>query len=434
MLTAIVFGVLPALRASRVDPASGLRAAGGSIADRDEARLRRPLIVIEVSLAVLLAIGAGLLVRTLWNLARVDPGYRVESILALDLAAPETGYPAGAPVDQLFARVRAGLEALPGVEAAGAASHLPLGSTRGDWNFYPEGRAIEPGTPKPRGDWQMITPGWFDALGIAVLAGRDLNDGDDQEAPLVLIVNQSLERRYWPDRSAVGQRVRLGGNDANPMATIVGVVADVRTGALDREPVPELYIPVSQAALITGRFQPRALTMALRAEGVLETHAAAAREVVRRIDPHLPVANVRTLAEVRSRSIAPARFATASLGAFAALALVLGAVGVFGVMSYLTAGRSREIGVRMALGAERRGIFALVVGQGLRPVMLGIAIGLAAALALTRVLGALLFEVEPADPATYAAVAALFAGVAVLACWAPARRAARIDPATVLRD
>jgi predicted permease len=433
--TTLACGLLPALRASRVDPAAELRGAAGGIADQVEAGFRRPaLIALEVALAVILAIGAGLLARTLWNLGRVDPGYRVDSILALDLAPPATAYPGGAQLDDFFRRVRSGIEALPGIERAGAVSHLPLGSSRGDWNFYPEDRPLDPRSPAPRGDWQVATPGYFETLGIAVVDGRGLAESDDAKAPLVLVVNQALARRYWANRSPVGVRVRLGGNDANPYATIAGVVADVRHAALDREPVPELYLPLAQAASILGRGEPRELTVTVRTAGDPAAATAAIRALVARLDPDLPVANVRTLAQVRARSLALTRFATLALGGFAALALALGAVGVFGVISYLTLGRRRELGIRMALGAERRGIFALVVGQGVRPALVGVGVGVGAALGLTRLLDALLFEVEPADAVTYAAVAGLFLAVAVLACWAPARRASRIDPAAVLRE
>jgi predicted permease len=432
-VTAVAFGLLPALRASRGDLATTLRAAGGGGFERTDARWRRPLIAAEVAVAVVLVTGAGLLARTLLNLRGVDAGYRVDSILTIEVAPPATAYPEVAQRADLFRRLRQQVAALPGVSSAGAVSHLPLGAERGDWNFYPEDRVIGPDDPKPRGDWQVLTPGYLETLGIPLLEGRALTDGDDARAPLVLLVNQSLARRYWPDVSPVGRRVRLGGNDANPFATIVGVVGDVRSEALDREPVPELYLPYAQAPALMGQPTSGELALTVRTVGDPTVVASAVRDVVKRIDPELPLGGVQTLEEVRSRSLSLARFATFALGGFAALAAALGAVGIYGVISFLSAGRRREIGIRMALGAARPGIVAMVVGQGMRPALYGVAIGLAGALGLTRMLDTLLYEVTPADPVTYAAVVVFFLVVAVAACWVPARRASAVDPSAVLR-
>jgi predicted lysophospholipase L1 biosynthesis ABC-type transport system permease subunit len=266
----------------------------------------------------------------------------------------------------------------------------------------------------------------------------------------VLLVNEALARRYWPAAgsagpaagtgaatawsSPVGRRVRLGGNDANPYATIVGVVADARSESLGREPVPELYLPFAQAAALMGSGRPRQLTVTVRTAGDPVALAGALRGVVARLDPELPIASLRTMEEVRSRSLATTRFATLALGGFGALAVVLGAVGIFGVVSYLAGERRREIGIRIALGARRRSVLALVLRQGVLPALVGILAGVVGALATTRVLATLLFEVEPGDPLTLVAVAASFGLVAALASWAPARRASRLDPAVVLRD
>ncbi len=249
----------------------------------------------------------------------------------------------------------------------------------------------------------------------------------------MLIVNQSLAEKYWPGASPVGVRARLGGNDDNPHATIVGVVADIRYEGLDREAVPEIYIPHAQAPELMGRGPARSLTLLLRA-GSPEALIPTVRSEIAALDDDLPVADLRTLAQVRSGSMALSRVSMALLTGFAVLALVLGAVGIFGVISYLVARRTREIGVRMALGAGRQNVVRLVVGAGMRLALAGLAVGLVAALVLTRLLGSLLYAVAPADPVTYATVALVLALVAFCASYLPARRASAIDPIVALRE
>ncbi len=314
---------------------------------------------------------------------------------------------------------------------------------RGDWNFYPEDRVIAPGERAPRGDWQIVAPGYFETLGIPILEGRSLADGDEAGAPPVLLVNRSLAEKYWPAaargdgprRGPVGVRVRLGGDDDNPPATIVGVVADIRYQGLDREAVPEIYIPHAQALEVMGRGGPaRSMTVLLRTATAPEGLIPAVRAAIADLDPDLPVADVRTMAEVRSGSLALSRLSMGLLAAFAVLALTLGAVGIFGVISYLVVRRTREIGVRVALGAGRRNVVGMVVGAGMRLALVGLALGLAAAFGLTRALRSLLYAVAPADPATFTAVALVLALVALGASYLPARRAAAIEPIEALRE
>jgi putative ABC transport system permease protein len=434
VFTGLTFGLLPALQASAGNLVSSLRDGSGGAAGHQRVGWRRALVAVEVGLAVVLVVGAGLLVKTFWKLQGVDPGYDTEQVLTLRLSLPESAYPGGPQLSGFFGRLRDRVEALPGVEAAGAISHLPLATSRGDWNFYPEGRVLEAGDPKPRGDWQIVTPGYFSTMGVAMHDGRDLRASDDGEANLVLLVNQPLAERYWPNESPVGQRVRLGGNDDNPHATIVGVVAPIRHTTLASEPVPELYIPQSQAAAIMGRGHPRELSLVVRTSSEPAAAADAVRAEIAALDPDLPVASVATMTQLRARSLSVSRFAMLLLGAFSLLALVLGAVGIFGVISYLVARRQREIGIRLALGADPAGIVGLVLGQGMAPALAGIGLGVVAAFGLTRGLSSLLYGVTPLDPATFAAVVALFVGVAALACYFPARRAAAVDPTSALRQ
>ncbi len=433
LATGLLAGFLPAIRTSGADLGAALRAGRGSGHGRDRGRLRNGLVISEVALAMVLVICAGLLIRSFWKLQGVDPGYRTDDVLTLRLELPGSAYPEDSDVAGFYDRLRHTLAAIPGVESVGAVTHLPLAMGRGDWNFYPEDRVIAPGERSPRGDWQVVTPGYFETLGITVVEGRGPEDRDAVGAPPVLIVNQSLAEKYWPDSSPVGVRARLGGNDDNPHATIVGVVADIRYEGLDRPAVPEIYIPHAQAPDVMGRGPARSLTLLLRAAGP-EALMPTVRSEIAALDDDLPVADLRTLAQVRSGSMALSRVSMALLSGFAVLALVLGAVGIFGVVSYLVARRTREIGVRMALGARRQNVVGLVVGAGMRLALAGLAVGLVAAFALTRLLGSLLYAVAPADPATFATVALVLALVAFCASYLPARRASGIDPIEALRD
>ena len=442
LATGLLAGFLPAIRTSGADLGAALRAGRGSAHGRRGGRLRSGLVVSEVALAMVLVICAGLLIRSFWKLQGVDPGYHTDGVLTLRLELPGSAYPEDSDVASFYERLRHTLAALPGVESVGAVTHLPLATGRGDWNFYPDDRVIAPGERSPRGDWQIVTPGYFETLGITVREGRGLEERDAAGAPPVLIVNQSLAEKYWPGGSPVGVRARLGGNDDNPHATIVGVVADIRYEGLDREAVPEIYIPHAQAPHVMGRGPARALTLLLRTtsprRGADETRPEAlipaARAEIAALDDDLPVADLRTLAQVRSGSMALSRVSMALLSGFAVLALALGAVGIFGVISYLVARRTREIGVRMALGARRQNVVGLVVGAGMRLALAGLAVGLVAAFALTRLLGSLLYAVAPADPVTYVTVAVMLALVAFCASYLPARRASGIDPIEALRE
>lgn len=433
LATGLLAGFLPAIRTSGADLGAALRAGRGSDHSRRGGRLRSGLVVSEVALAMVLVVCAGLLIRSFWKLQGVDPGYRTEGVLTLRLELPGSAYPDPSDVTGFFDRLRQTLVTLPGVESVGAVTHLPLAMGRGDWNFYPEDRVITPGERSPRGDWQIVTPGYFETLGISIREGRSLSERDIAGAPPVLIVNQTLAEKYWPDSSPVGIRARLGGNDDNPYATIIGVVADIRHEGLNREAVPEIYIPHAQAPEVMGRGSVRSLTLLMRSanpDGLTPT----VRAEIAALDSDLPVADVRTLAQVRSGSLALSRVSMALLSAFAVLALALGAVGIFGVISYLVARRTREIGVRMALGARRQNVVGLVVGAGMRLALVGLAVGVIAALGLTRLLDSLLYAVAPADPTTYITVAIVLALVAFCASYLPARRASGIDPIEALRE
>jgi putative ABC transport system permease protein len=433
--TALLFGLAPALQASRPDLYAALREGGrGGTGTRAGGRLRRALVVGELALALMLLAGAGLLGRSFLSLREVDTGYATDGILTFRLSLPSASYPEEAQVIGFFDRLTTELAVLPGVTAAGAVSNLPLASSLGDINMHIEGRAVPAGDVSPRGDWQVVTPAYFDAIGMRVLRGRGIEATDGVNAPGVVVINQALADAYWPGEDPIGRRFTLGGGAGPGVVTIVGIVGDVRHAELADAPRPEMYLAHAQFRFWNGGSVVRALTVALRAPGDVAALAPVVRATVRRLDPNLPTSALQTMAEVRGASIAWPRFLTTLLALFAGVALVLAAVGVYGVMSYAVAQRTQEMGIRIALGARPHDVLRMVVAQGMTLALVGIGIGLVAALVLARTLRALLYDVAPRDPLTLAAVSVVLASVALVACWIPARRATGADPLRALRQ
>ncbi len=425
LATGVLFGILPAFQGS-AEKERGHRSRA------TDGKARRLLVVTEVALAVVLVVGAGLVVRSLANLRHVDPGFDPRNLLTFSLSLSEATW-ADTEAPRFLEDLRQELEALPGVASAGAVTGLPLASRRGDWNFMVEGRALAPGELSPRGDWQVITPGYFETMQVPLALGRGFTASDDGAAPLVALVNQALAARYFPGTDPVGQHIRLGGNPDNPWCTIVGVVGDVRHRGLDVRPAEELYLPYGQWARASSRGAVRAMSFVLATTGDAETLGSAVRRRVAELAPELPLDHFATYDAIRNDALALHRFAFALLLAFAALALGLAAIGVFGVLSFQVSRRTREIGIRMALGATRSEVLRLIVGQGLGLSLVGVAIGLAGAVASTRGLESLLYGVSPQDPATFLAVGLILCLVAALASYLPARRAARLEPVSSLR-
>ncbi|HEX7243825.1 MAG TPA: FtsX-like permease family protein, partial [Longimicrobiaceae bacterium] len=430
LLTVLLAGLLPALRATRPDLAGAIKEGNSARGGRGGARLRAGLVVAELALSVTLLAGAGLLVKSFLRLQAVDPGFRTEGALAFETQVPTALYPGDPEVEAFYGRLLERLESLPGVRSAGAVVSLPLTGFGMGSSFSVEGRG-----PARPGDGQEIqvraaTPDYFRAMGISLVRGRAFTAQDRAGSPPVVLLNQAAVRRFFPAEDPLGRRITLTwSRDGQPDpvgGTVAGVVGDVREGGLDQDARPTLYVAHAQVPL-------RSMHVVLRATGDHLALAGAVRAEMRGLDPRLPVAGLRTLDDLVAESVSARRFYVLLLGLFAGLALALAAVGIFGVTSYSVARRTREIGVRMALGAQAGRMLRMVLGEALGLAALGIALGLAGALALTRLLAGMLFQVGAADPATFLACAGVLGSVALLAGWLPARRATRVDPMVALR-
>jgi predicted permease len=375
--------------------------------------------------------------RSFVRLTSVRPGFEASNVLTFRLSATQSSYPTDARAQLFFADVLDRIRALPGVTAVGATSVLPLTPPPGDWSFMIEGHPVPaPGEPGPVADWLVATPGYPEAMGMRLVAGRWFTATDVRGTPGVVVINQTTAHNYWPNASPIGARIRLGGMADSLYRSVIGVVADVRQNTLDAEPRAQMYLPHAQfpATLpdsVSGI--ARGLTVAIRSARPPASLTPEVRRVLRDADPNVPMAQVRTVDDVMRASTATPRFALAMVGAFALLALAIAGVGVYGVVAYLVALRTREIGVRVALGAQRRDVLRLVVGQGMAPALVGIAVGLAAAFVTRGVVGTLLYQVPATDGVTFLGAAALLAAVGLVACYLPARRASSVDPMVALR-
>jgi putative ABC transport system permease protein len=427
ILTGLIFGLAPALQASRIDLNQTLKEGGraGSEGGRRN-RVRSLLIVSELALSFMLLAGAGLLARSFMRLRDVDPGFNPAGVLAMRLSASGPQYPAGPARAELYRQALERIESLPGVESAGAVLSLPLGGDTFNVgrSFIREGR---PATPEESAgaSYLVATPGYFRALQVPLVAGRAFTEQDTEKSPMVVVVNETMARRFWPGESPVGKRITIWRDEKFPRE-IVGVVGDTRSRP--GEPAaPQMYVPYAQDA------NWGSLSLVVRSSADPASLVAAARNEVHALDKAIPVYNARPMSDVVAVSLAGRRASTLLVGAFALLALLLALVGIYGVTAYSVAQRTHEIGVRMALGAQARHVLGHVMGQSLRLTLAGLALGLCGALALTRVLESLLYEVRPTDPVTFAASSALLGAAALLACLLPARRATKVDPMIALR-
>ncbi len=426
VFTTFLFGLLPALQASKPDLNNALQQSGRASGGPQRSRLSRVLVVSEIALALLLLVGAGLMIRSSLRLQRVDPGFDQKNLLTLNLALPRQKYPQNPQALAFFDQLLARIAQVPGVDAVGGVDPLPMSGNDSNTGVLFEGQPIVPMSDRPGAGERVVTPGYFRALRIPLLEGRDFNDRDRADTPRVLIVNEALARRFFPGQSAIGKR--LGVEDENRLdwAEIVGVVGNVKHQRLDAETKPELYQPYSQ--------NPRNfISIAVRSTGEPGSLLAPIRAEVAALDPDQPIYQISTMESLLARTLAQSRFVMLLLGIFSALAMALAAVGIYGVMSWFVTQRSKEIGIRMALGAQQRDVLSMVVREGMLLAVLGVALGLAGSFALTRIIANLLYSVGPTDPATLAGVSVLLSAVAFLACWFPARRAARVDPMITLR-
>ncbi len=428
--TGILFGLAPALSATRADLAGSLRGARGTGGTRgiSGSRTRSALVVSEVAIALVLLIGAGLMIQTLWRLQRVEPGFRTENVLTLSIQPTGSEFRSAPRLLAFYDRLFERIEALPGVSSAGAIQHLPL-SGGGGWgqDIDVEGRPLARGETPTRVAWRVVGGDYFQAMAIPLLAGRGFEATDQLEATPALIVNELMAEQIWPGESALGKRIRAVNATGGEWATVVGVVGNARHSGLDSDPDPELYRPITQ-------YPHRGMTLAVHTASNPLGLARSVSEAVWSINADVPITDVRSLEQVVSASIAGPRMIMSLLATFAAVGLALGAVGIYGVIAYGVSQRRREIGIRIALGAETHYVIGMVLGQGMRYAALGVAIGLAGALLLGRALQGLVFEVSTSDPATLATLSIFLLAVAALASYVPARRAASVDPMTALHE
>ncbi len=428
LLTGLIFGLVPALQTSQQELGETLKEGGrsGSGAPRAQ-RIRSAFIVAEVALTLALLIGAGLLIRSFWRLQEVNPGFRTDHLLALRLSLPRTKYPEGAQVVSFYQRLQERLSALPGVESASATSGILLPKLANSGTFTIENKPQDPQEQRLELPVDAAQPNYFQTMGVQLLSGRAFTDQDARDKPRVAIVNETFVNRYLPNEDPVGRRFTFGDDGANAQwITIVGVARDTKRQGLDAPIRIESWLPHAQAP-------SRSMQVVLRTTGDPLALSQATREAVWSLDRDLPIPRIESLEQIMADHVAQRRLNMLLLALFALVALVLAAVGIYGVMSYVVTQRTHEIGVRVALGAQTRDVLRLVVGQGMALALAGVVIGLVATFALTRLMASLLFGVSATDPITFAAIAALLIGVALVACWIPARRAAKVDPMVALR-
>ncbi len=438
LLTALLFGLAPALHAVKVDLHTMLKESGRTTGLPGRSRLRQALVVTETALAVVLLVAAGLLARSFWKLQNVEMGFRADHLLTLRLTPPGSAYADNQQVAGLYEKLLTRLQSLPGVASAAVTDPLPLTSNN-DTVIEIEGRQLDMNRLTHMSvDFRTVSTDYFHTMGMRLTQGRGFTDGDQEGALPVTIINETLARNQWPGENPVGKRFRYldGPPDqaTTRYLTIVGVVADAKNHALDADPNQEAFIPLRQHAISYGRGGvQQAFHLAVRTLAEPVNLAAVVQREARDTEPNFVISQVKAMDELLASARLQPRFQTSLFAGFALLALGLGAVGIYGVIAYTVAQRTHEIGVRMALGAQTRQVWRLVIWQGLRPALLGIALGLAGAFAVTRIMERLLFAVSASDPLTFIAIAALLLGVALIACAIPEWRATKVDPMVALR-
>jgi putative ABC transport system permease protein len=424
----ILFGLAPAWHGTRMDLKSSLKEGGRSASESAGARrVRSFLVVTEIALAMMLLVSAGLLIRSFVQLQQVRPGFNAQQLLTMQVPLPRAKYPENPQVLSFYDRLLTQVRAVPGVRSAAISTSLPPNGLQISDTFNLEGILALEESKSPLASVLFTSPGYFRTLGVPILQGRDFTERDNTGAPLTVIINETLARKYYGKENPIGKRLKGGGTDrtSNPWMEIVGVVGDVKYEGLDIPTAPAYYMPFLQNPIrgmnlvVSASLTPAALTSAVRAE-------------VRNIDPEIPVARVSTMEKLIDESVAQPRFRTFLIGIFSAVAMLLAAIGIYGVVAYSVSQRTHEIGIRMAVGAQRGDVLRMVVRQGMRLTLVGVVLGVIGALALTRLTANLLFGVGATDPVTFAAISILLICVALLASYIPARRAARLDPMTAL--
>jgi putative ABC transport system permease protein len=433
MASGALLGLIPALRGSRGELQHTLRQGSkGTGVDGTRDHVRSALVIAEIALALVLLTGAGLFIRSARNLQRIDPGFDTANLVSVRLSLPPASYPTSERVVHQYEDIVTQVRALPGVRAAAAVSHLPIEGWTLDVGLRVEGKTYEPGR-QPFAHFRSVTPGYFETMRIPIVSGRSLHSSDGVGVTRVAVINETLARGLWPDGGALGRHFGCCGEDsARVWFEVIGIARDVHH-RLTQRPLPEMYVSVSQAPTVSWTWLGNSLALVIRTDGAPARIIPAVRQVIRSVDPTLPLYNVETLDDVFARVTSANRFNMLMLTALGALALILAGVGVYGIVAYFVSQRTQEIGVRVALGARTRDIVALVVRNGAALAFAGIGAGLLLALALSRAVAALLYQVGAADPGTYIIVSAGLALITLAACYVPARRAARVDPAQSLR-
>jgi putative ABC transport system permease protein len=424
MLAGLIFGVAPGWHASRTDPQAALR-GGRSSVGRARGIGRDLLVISEVALAVLLTVSAGLMVKSFERLMAVDQGYRADRVLTAIIVQTDGSYPNRAAKVDFYRRLLDNLTQMPGVESAGAVTGVPLSGNIPSLPLHLEGAAD---TKVPQSAILPASTDYFEAIRIPVLRGRTWTRQEVEGSRPVVVVNDVAARRFWPGQEVLGKRVRMDAPAGSSWREVIGVVKATRDGALDMEPGPAVYVPMEQDAPFMPQF------LAVRTAADAAAFAGPLRAAVARVDPRQPVFLVTSMRDLQNNSSSERRFSVVTMGAFGVLALVLAAVGIYGVVSYSVARRTQEIGIRMALGARTGDVARMVLGYGLRTTVAGVGLGMAAAFVLTRAMASLLYGVTATDPAVFTAVPALLAAVELAACYLPARRASRVDPMEALRS
>lgn len=429
LLAGILFGLAPALRVSRISLTESLKQSRGSgSGGKEHSRLRDALVVSEVASAIVLLLGAGLLIQSFLRLIQVDPGFNPHHVLTFQLDSPPGNEDSRASA--FFREVVAGVSALPSAVSASAVESLPLMGDNVRSSIEIEGQPTPMGS-RPSADFNVVEPKYFHTVGVSLVAGRDFTEYDDSKSTLVVIVNRTLAQEFFPNQDPIGKHIRPGigiGNGAGepPMREIVGVIGDVKQNGLSADAAPEVYAPLAQSPMDN-------MCIVVRTTNDPMSIAGSVRRQIASFDKNAPIYHVETLDRHLVQSVATPRFITFLLCGFSGMALMLACLGIYGVISYIVVQRTHEIGIRMALGAEKGDVLKMIIGEGLRPALAGVVIGILGALRLTHILSSLLYGVKPTDPLTFAAVSLILVGVALLACYIPARRAAKADPMRSLR-
>ena len=426
--TGILFGLAPALHVSRASFADAIKeGARGASTGAGGSRARSLFVTAEIAFSLMLLIGAGLMIHSFARLSQVRPGFNPANVLAVTISPAESKYPPGEKRTQYFQQILRRIEGLPGVEAAGGIQILPMAGGNTAFTVHVVGDPPLPDVP----NYRVVTPDYFRAMGIPLAKGRFFTEGDAKESPLVVLINETFARRSFADRDPLTEQLMVEDDHVNDNRgehrQIVGIVKDVKQFGLDGQPTPEVYVPYSQST------EPISLTLVLHSSAGPTSLVPAVRRAVWDVDKDQAFGQFQSLQRVVDASVAPQRFNTLLLAAFAVVALALAAVGIYGVMGYSVMQRTHEIGIRIALGAQKRNVLSLVIGQGMKLALIGVCVGVLAALALTHVMKGLLFEVKPTDPLTFTGVSLFLVGVALFACWLPARRATKVDPMEALR-